>query len=62
MLWPIIDPIFVRFWARPEWNGSGLLNIKIRYQLFFSMNLPVYESLLAIIFLSLKSKKCVTPF
>ena len=22
MLWPIRDPIFVRFWARPEWNGS----------------------------------------
>ena len=22
ILWPIRDPIFVRFWARPEWNGS----------------------------------------
>ena len=23
MLWPIIDPIFACFWARPEWNGMG---------------------------------------
>ena len=30
MLWPIIDPIFVRFWARPEWFWSRLLNIEIR--------------------------------
>ena len=22
LLWPIRDPIFVRFWARSEWNGS----------------------------------------
>ena len=29
MLWSIIDPIFIRFWARPEWIGSRLLNIKI---------------------------------
>ena len=36
MLWPIIDPIFVRFWARPEWIGSRLLNIKIRLQLFYN--------------------------
>ena len=26
--WPIKDPIFVRFWARPEWNDNRLLNIK----------------------------------
>ena len=30
MLWPVIDPIFVRFWARPEWFWSRLLNIEIR--------------------------------
>ena len=29
MLWPVIDPVFVRFWARPEWIWSCLLNIKI---------------------------------
>ena len=30
-----LDPIFVRCWARPEWIGSRLLNIKIRLQLFY---------------------------
>ena len=30
VLCPIIDPIFVRFLERSEWNGSRLLNIKIR--------------------------------
>ena len=30
VLWPIIDPIFVHFLERSEWNGSRLLNIKIR--------------------------------
>ena len=35
VLWPIIDPIFVRFLERSQWNGSRLLNIKIRLQLFY---------------------------
>ena len=35
MMWPVMDPIFVRFWARLEWNGSRLLRSKHSNNFFF---------------------------
>ena len=48
---------------RQDRNGMGAVYYILKYgNNFFVMNLPVYESLLAIIFVRLKSQKCVTPF
>ena len=54
MLWQIINPSLSAF--EQDRNGMGAVYEILKYSdNFLTMNLPVFESLLAIIFLRLKS-------